>query len=377
MHVPDGVELETAAAAMLQGMTAHYLTNSTWQLKAGETALVHAAAGGMGLLLSQIGKARGARVIGTTSTEAKAALAREAGADVVINYTEVEDLAAEVRALTDGRGVDVVYDGVGKTTFDASLASLRKRGLLALYGAASGPVPPFDPQLLNRMGSLFLTRPTLMDHIVTREELEWRAGETLAAVADGSLKINIGAALPAGPGRRSAHRAGRPCHDRQGAADSVTVDGGAPRGPARLSVTYRPWPRSSPRPPRSSRPRGRTPGHDEVGVELVLLTTSASARAAATSISAADLVALRVQQAAEHAGEREHVVDLVRVVATAGRDDRGMLERGGQVDLRIRVGQREHDRFGAMWRCRRRQDARRGTPMNTSAPASASCRVPV
>ncbi|HWG24123.1 quinone oxidoreductase [Actinospica sp.] len=196
VHVPDGVDLETAAASMLQGMTAHYLTNSTWPLKAGETALVHAAAGGMGLLLSQIGKARGARVIGTTSTEAKAALAREAGADVVINYTEVEDLAAEVRELTDGRGVDVVYDGVGKTTFEASLGSLRKRGLLALYGAASGPVPPFDPQLLNRMGSLFLTRPTLMDHIATREELEWRAGETLAAVADGSLRINIGRRFP-------------------------------------------------------------------------------------------------------------------------------------------------------------------------------------
>jgi NADPH2:quinone reductase len=196
VHVPDGVDLETAAAAMLQGMTAHYLTNSTWPLKAGETLLVHAAAGGMGLLLSQIGKAKGARVIGTTSSEAKAALAREAGADVVINYTEVEDVAAAVRGLTDGRGVDVVYDGVGKTTFEASLGSLRKRGLLALYGGASGPVPPFDPQELNRRGSLFLTRPTLADHIVTREELEWRAGEILAAVADGSLKINIGRRFP-------------------------------------------------------------------------------------------------------------------------------------------------------------------------------------
>jgi NADPH2:quinone reductase len=193
VHVPDGVDLETAAASMLQGMTAHYLTNSTWPLKAGDTALVHAAAGGMGLLLCQIGKAKGARVIGTTSTAAKAALAREAGADAVINYSEAEDLAAEVRALTGGRGVDVVYDGVGKTTFDASLASLRPRGLLALYGGASGPVPPFDPQVLNRMGSLFLTRPTLVHHIATREELEWRSGEILGAVADGSLKINIGA----------------------------------------------------------------------------------------------------------------------------------------------------------------------------------------
>jgi NADPH2:quinone reductase len=196
VHVPADVDLETAAAAMLQGMTAHYLTNSTWPLKAGETVLVHAAAGGMGLLLSQIAKAKGARVIGTTSTEAKAALAREAGADVVINYSEVEDVAAEVRRLTDGKGVDVVYDGVGKTTFDASLDSLRKRGLLALYGAASGPVPPVDPQVLHRKGSLFLTRPTLVDHIQNREELEWRAGEILTAIADGSLKINVGARFP-------------------------------------------------------------------------------------------------------------------------------------------------------------------------------------
>lgn len=196
VKVPEGVDLETAAASMLQGMTAHYLTNSTWQLKAGETALVHAAAGGMGLLLCQIGKSKGARVIGTTSSEAKAALAREAGADDVILYTEIDDVAAEVRALTGGRGVDVVYDGVGKTTFDASLGSLRKRGLLALYGAASGPVPPVDPQELNRRGSLFLTRPTLAHHIETRAELEWRAGEILAAVADGSLKMNVGNRFP-------------------------------------------------------------------------------------------------------------------------------------------------------------------------------------
>jgi NADPH2:quinone reductase len=196
VHVPGAVDLESAAAAMLQGMTAHYLTNSTWPLKAGETALVHAAAGGMGLLLSQLARAKGARVIGTTSSEDKAKLAREAGADVVINYAEVEDLAAKVRELTDGRGVDVVYDGVGKSTFEASLNSLRKRGLLALYGAASGPVPPFDPQELNRRGSLFLTRPTLADHIVTRDELEWRANDILAAVADGNLKINIGERYP-------------------------------------------------------------------------------------------------------------------------------------------------------------------------------------
>ena len=194
--VPEGLDPETAAASMLQGMTAHYLVNSAWDLEAGQTALVHAAAGGMGLLLTQLAKAKGARVIGTTSTEAKELLAREAGADEVLRYTEVDDLAAEVRALTGGRGVDVVYDGVGKDTFEASLGSLRKRGLLALYGGASGQVPPFDPQRLNAAGSLFLTRPTLKDYIATREELEWRAGEILGAVADGSLRINVGASFP-------------------------------------------------------------------------------------------------------------------------------------------------------------------------------------
>jgi NADPH2:quinone reductase len=196
VRVPEGVELETAAAAMLQGMTAHYLVNSTWPLEAGQTALVHAAAGGMGLLLTQLGKAKGARIIGTTSSEAKEKLAREAGADEVIRYTEVEDLAAEVRALTGGRGVDVVYDGVGASTFRASLGSLRPRGMLALFGGASGQVPPFDLQDLNRGGSLFLTRPTLLHYIATRDELEWRSGEILRAVADGSLKINIGARYP-------------------------------------------------------------------------------------------------------------------------------------------------------------------------------------
>jgi NADPH2:quinone reductase len=196
VRVPQGVDLETAAASMLQGMTAHYLVNSTWPLEAGQSALVHAAAGGMGLLLTQLGKAKGARVIGTTSTAAKEALAREAGADEVIRYTEVEDLAAEVRALTGGAGVDVVYDGVGASTFRASLGSLRPRGLLALFGGASGQVPPFDLQELNRAGSLFVTRPTLMHYIATPEELEWRSGEILGAVADGSLKINIGARHP-------------------------------------------------------------------------------------------------------------------------------------------------------------------------------------
>jgi len=194
--VPDRVELETAAAAMLQGMTAHYLINSTWPLKAGETALVHAAAGGMGQLLTQLAKAKGARVIGTTSSAEKERIARAAGADEVIRYTEVEDLAAEVRALTGGKGVDVVYDGVGASTFDASLNSLRKRGLLALYGGASGQVPPFDPQRLNRAGSVYLTRPTLGDYIATPEEFAWRSGEILAAVAAGDLAVNIGARFP-------------------------------------------------------------------------------------------------------------------------------------------------------------------------------------
>lgn len=210
VHVPQGVDLETAAASMLQGMTAHYLVNSTWPLQAGQTALVHAAAGGMGLLLTQLGKAKGARVIGTTSTAAKEALAREAGADEVIRYTEVDDLAAEVRALTGGAGVDVVYDGVGASTFRASLGSLRPRGLLALFGGASGQVPPFDLQELNRAGSLFVTRPTLAHYIATPEELAWRSGEILGAVADGSLRINIGARYPlAQAGEAHAALAGR------------------------------------------------------------------------------------------------------------------------------------------------------------------------
>ncbi len=195
--VPDGIPLETAAAAMLQGLTAHYLTVSTWPIQKGDTALVHAAAGGMGLLLTQLIKARGGRVIGTVSTPEKEALSRSVGADEVIRYTEVEDLAAVVRGLTENaRGVDVVYDGVGKTTFDASLGSLRRRGLLALYGAASGPVPPLDPQRLNTAGSLFLTRPTLVHYIATPEELAWRSGEIFAAVAAGTLTITIGARYP-------------------------------------------------------------------------------------------------------------------------------------------------------------------------------------
>jgi NADPH2:quinone reductase len=188
VHVPTGVDLKLAAAAMLQGMTAHYLVHSTFPLKAGDTALVHAAAGGVGLLLTQMAHAVGARVIATVSTEAKAKLAREAGADEVILYTE-QDFEAETKRLTNGRGVDVVYDSVGKTTFDGSLNSLRPRGMMVLYGGSSGAVPPLDPIVLNAKGSLFLTRPTLVNYTATREELEWRAGDVLNAVANGTLKI--------------------------------------------------------------------------------------------------------------------------------------------------------------------------------------------
>ena len=191
VKVPEGVAADTAAAAMLQGMTAHYLVTSTHPIATGETALVHAAAGGMGLLLTQLIKAKGANVIGTVSTDEKERLAREAGADEIIRYTDA-DVAAEVSDLTDGRGVDVVYDGVGKSTFEASLASLRPRGTLALFGASSGPVPPVDPQRLNSSGSLFLTRPSLGHHILTRDELDWRAGEVFDWIAQGTITLRIG-----------------------------------------------------------------------------------------------------------------------------------------------------------------------------------------
>jgi NADPH:quinone reductase len=189
--VPAGVSPEQAAAAMLQGMTAHYLVNSTYQVAAGVEVLVHAAAGGVGQLLVQMCKAKGAHVIGTVGSADKEHVAGAAGADVVIRYDETDDLAAAVRAASGG-GVNVVYDGVGKSTFDASLASLRRRGLLALFGAASGQVPPFDLQRLNSGGSLFVTRPTLVHYVATREELLGRSGAVLGAVADGSLRIAIG-----------------------------------------------------------------------------------------------------------------------------------------------------------------------------------------
>jgi NADPH2:quinone reductase len=188
VKVPAELTMEQAAAAMLQGMTAHYLAYSTYPLKAGETALVHAAAGGVGLLLTQMATRIGARVIATTSTEEKAELAREAGASDVILYSERE-FEPEVKRLTGGKGVDVVYDSVGRTTFEGSLNCLRPRGLLALFGASSGPVPPFDLIQLSGKGSLFVTRPTLWHYIATRAELEWRAGDVLSWAAKGDLKL--------------------------------------------------------------------------------------------------------------------------------------------------------------------------------------------
>jgi NADPH2:quinone reductase len=188
VKTPAGLSMEKAAAAMLQGMTAHYLVHSTFPLKARDTALVHAGAGGVGLLLTQIAARLGARVITTVSTAAKAELSREAGASDVILYTE-QDFEAEVKRLTDGKGVDVVYDSVGKTTFDQSLNCLRPRGILALFGASSGPVPPFDLIQLSGKGSLFITRPTLWHYVATREELEWRAGDVLGWAARGELKL--------------------------------------------------------------------------------------------------------------------------------------------------------------------------------------------
>jgi NADPH2:quinone reductase len=193
--IPSGLDDRSAAAAMLQGMTAHYLTRSSFALKQGDTALVHAAAGGVGGLLIQMAKRLGARVFGTVSTPEKAALAREAGADEAILYTE-QDFEAEVKRLTEGRGCDVVYDSVGKTTFEKSLNCLRPRGMLVLYGQSSGAVPAFDPGILNAKGSLFLTRPSLAHHCLTRDELMWRAGDVLGAISEGALKLRIDGEYP-------------------------------------------------------------------------------------------------------------------------------------------------------------------------------------
>ncbi len=190
--VPANIDDETAGAVLLQGLTAHYLTRSTYPAKAGDTALVHAAAGGVGLLLTQVLSARGVRVIGTTSTESKASLALGAGASAVIRYDK-DDVSAEVARLTDTQGVDVVYDGVGASTFDSSLDSLRPRGMFVLYGAASGKVAPVDPLLLLAKGSLFFTRPSLAHYVAARAELLERAREVFGWVASGELSVRIGA----------------------------------------------------------------------------------------------------------------------------------------------------------------------------------------
>jgi NADPH2:quinone reductase len=190
VKTPDGVDSKLAAAAMLQGMTAHYLTHSTYPLKKGDTALLHAAAGGVGLLIVQMAKMLGARVIGTVSTDAKAALAREMGADEIVFYTR-QDFEVEVKRLTAGRGVDVVYDSVGHTTFLKGLNCLRPRGMMALFGQSSGSVEPLDPGMLAPKGSLFLTRPSLAQYAATREELLWRAGDVCNWIQSGALKIRI------------------------------------------------------------------------------------------------------------------------------------------------------------------------------------------
>ena len=190
VKLPDHVDFPTAAAAMLQGMTAHYLTHSTFALKKGDTALVHAAAGGAGGLTVQMAKMLGARVIGTAGSDEKAAIAKAAGADEVIVYTK-QDFAAEVKRITNGRGVDVIYDSVGASTFLKGLDAIRPRGMMVLFGQSSGPVAPFDPGILNGKGSLFLTRPSLAHYASNREELEWRAGDVLNWVAEGKLKLRI------------------------------------------------------------------------------------------------------------------------------------------------------------------------------------------
>jgi NADPH2:quinone reductase len=195
VKVPESIDFETAAAAMLQGMTAHYLCHDTYRLRAGETALVHACAGGVGQLLVQMAKEIGARVIGTAGSEEKAQLGRAAGADEVIVYA-THDFAAETKRLTNGEGVHVVFDGVGKTTFDGDLEILRPRGYLVLFGGASGAVPPFDPMVLSRKGSLFLTRPTLVNYIATREELVARTTSIFEMIASGRLRLRLDRRYP-------------------------------------------------------------------------------------------------------------------------------------------------------------------------------------
>lgn len=204
VHIPNGLGFEQAAAAMLQGMTAQYLVKSTYPLKRGETALIHAAAGGVGLILVQMAHQIGARVIGTVSTEEKAELARQAGADHVILYTK-SDFEAETRKITNNEGVHVVYDSVGKTTFEKSLNVLRPRGYMVLFGGSSGAVAPFDPLQLTQKGSLFLTRPSMGHYVATREELERRAGDVLRAIAEGKLNLRIEHRYPLSQAQQ-AHR---------------------------------------------------------------------------------------------------------------------------------------------------------------------------
>jgi NADPH2:quinone reductase len=195
VKIPEGVSYEQAAAAMLQGMTAHYLSHDTYPLKKAETALVHAAAGGVGLLLVQMAHQIGARVIGTVSTQDKAKLAREAGADDIILYTQT-DFESETRRLTGGRGVDVVYDSVGRTTFEKGLNILRPRGYMVLFGGSSGAVPPFDLIQLSQKGSLYVTRPSLAHYVATREDLEMRAGSVFEMIRTGKLKLRIAHTYP-------------------------------------------------------------------------------------------------------------------------------------------------------------------------------------
>lgn len=205
VRIPDGVTARQAAAAMLQGMTAHYLACSTFPLKSGDTCLIHAGAGGVGLLLTQVAKMRGARVLTTVSTAEKARLSREAGADVVIDYT-TEDFEAEAKKATGGRGVEVVYDSVGRTTFEKGLASLAPRGMMVLFGQSSGPIAPFDPQVLSQRGSLYLTRPSLFVYVAARSELLERSSQVLGWIREGKLKLRIEHEFPLARAA-DAHRA--------------------------------------------------------------------------------------------------------------------------------------------------------------------------
>jgi NADPH:quinone reductase len=204
IKLPAAIDFQTAAAVMLQGMTAHYLTHSTFPIKSGDTALIHAAAGGTGLLLIQLAKMRGAKVFGTTSSAEKTQLAMSAGADAVIDYTKI-DFAAEVKRLTGGRGVNVVYDSVGKATYEKSLDSLAPLGMLVLFGQASGPVPPFDTAILNAKGSLCLARPSLTHNVANRDDVLKRAGDLFGWIEAGKLKVTIGKTFPL-VGAASAHR---------------------------------------------------------------------------------------------------------------------------------------------------------------------------